>query len=151
MQNGYQAVRKSVQIFISAKNISELSGSGGSSLNAESVLEGDKIKLFLSGGSNFTGTIKSTKTSISQSGSSTSKISGNTMNLDAELSGASKIIGPDYIVENLDLDLSGSSNADLTITGKISINASGSSHLKYSGEGCITKSSLSGSSSIKVN
>jgi hypothetical protein len=151
MKNGYQAIRKSVQIFISAKNISELSGSGGSSLVAESVLEGNKIKLVLSGGSSFTGKINVDKMHVLQSGGSNSKISGSTVNLNAKLSGGSELIGPDYVVEYLDLDFSGGSNANLTVTGELLVSGSGGSKLKYSGGGLIVKSSLSGGSSIKVN
>ena len=149
MESGYRTISKSVKIFISAKYISELSGSGGSSLIAESVLEENKIKLSLSGGSTFIGKINSNNIHISQSGGSISKISGNTINLSASLSGASQIIGPDYVVEYLDLDLSGASNANLTVTGEISISGSGASLLKYSGTGRVVKSSLSGGSSIK--
>ena len=152
MKKGSRASRRSVKIFISAKDVSELSGSGGSSLVAESVLYRDKIKLSLSGGSTFTGEINIIdKMSISQSGGSISKISGNSVNLNANLSGGSKIIAPDYIVEYLDLNLSGGSSADLTVTDEISVSASGGSMLKYSGEGRVVKSSLSGGSSIKVN
>jgi hypothetical protein len=151
MKKGYQATCKSVQIFISAKNISELSGSGGSSLVVESVLEGNKIKLLLSGGSTFTGKINVDKMHVLQSGGSNSKISGSTVNLNAKLSGGSELIGPDYVVEYLDLDFSGGSSANLTVTGELSVSGSGGSKLKYSGGGRIAKSSLSGGSSIKVN
>lgn len=149
MKNGYQTISKSVKIFISAKHISELLGSGGSSLLAESILEGNKIKLSLSGGSTFTGKINSNNIYILQSGGSISKISGNTINLSASLSGGSQIIGPDYVVEYLDLNFSGGSHANLTVTGEISISGSGGSLLKYSGTGRIVKSLLSGGSSIK--
>jgi hypothetical protein len=151
MKNGYQVTRKSVQIFISTKNISKLSGSGGSSLVAESVLEGKKMKLVLSGGSTFTGKINTGKMHVLQSGGSTSKISGSTINLNADLSGGSELIGQNYIIEYLDLDFSGGSSANLTVTGELSVSGSGGSKLKYSGGGRIVKSSLSGGSSIKVN
>jgi hypothetical protein len=149
MENGYQATYKSVQIFISAKDISRLSGSGGSSLIAESVLEGNEIELSLSGGSIFTGEININKIYISQSGGSISKVSGNTINLNADLSGGSQIIGQNYVVKYLDLNLSGGSNANLTVTDEISIRGSGGSSLKYSGTGRVIKSSLSGGSSVK--
>jgi hypothetical protein len=82
------------------------------------------------------------------SGASTVKISGAVKNLKLEAGGASDLKNYELIVDNCISQLSGASDARLTINKSISAKATGASSLYYKGNPEVRDISSSGASNI---
>jgi hypothetical protein len=103
----------------------ELSGA------SKSVIDGDweRINLDVSGASNLI-------------------LHGQGLSLGGDLSGASRLDAFDYPVDNVDLGLSGASNARVLVGKTLKVNASGASDLRYRGTPEV-RSTISGGSTVK--
>jgi hypothetical protein len=140
--------RSDVKIYVSAKKLNAIDGSGGSIIRAENNFITDDLALELSGGSEFKSMVECDKFTTSLSGGSTAQISGKSGQIVVELSGGSKIKGKDFSSEDLVASLSGGSIISLIVNGKLTVNASGGSHVNYTGTGIVQTSDLSGGSEI---
>ena len=81
-------------------------------------------------------------------GDSEIRISGTTNKLDAELKGDSKLENFDFVVDDLEIELTGDSEAYLTVTKSIDVEATGDSKLVYKGDAVITRQRLNGDSEL---
>lgn len=103
------------------------------SVSGASVLEGeigaDNVRLDITGGSRIT-------------------LHGEGTSLAASISGGSNVDLQVFPVENASLNLAGGSNANVTVTGRLNVAASGASQVTYGGGGRVGSSTLSGASSI---
>jgi len=147
---------------------SDISLSGSSTLESF-VCEGDYLKLDLSGASklkkcafngkrieaNLSGSSVATFSSIEvnsckvkSSGSSTFNGSGYAEETDYSGSGSSSFYTFDLEAENLNIDLSGASNGEVTVNHKIKGNLSGASILKYKKAEDIWDVNITGGSKI---
>ena len=124
--------------------------SGASDLDFEA--EANDMILELSGASDLDAKlIINQGLKIDASGASDIDIDGKSNSGIVELSGSSDLDGDDFIIlNNLDFDGSGSSSANFTVNGKISVELSGASSLKLDGEGSIYKQNISGGSSLRM-
>ncbi len=137
-----------LKVYITTKNIDYYDISGASSLLLEDELNAQKAEIRMSGASTFSGEIYVNELDLDSSGASDISLFGNADILDASLSGSSKIGSYDLITKELFIDLSGASDAYLTVTESIDIKASGASSLKYKGDAVIDYKDLSGASEI---
>ena len=111
----------------------------------------DIDKVEVSGVSNVTVTnIKNSNFFADVSGASKVKIDGETSQLKAEASGASKIDAQNLTAENGTISTSGASGANVNVTGSLKADASGASHINYSGTPKDLQKKSSGASSINV-
>ncbi|NBB20015.1 DUF2807 domain-containing protein [Runella sp. CRIBMP] len=85
---------------------------------------------------------------IDLSGASNLTLRGQGLSLTGDLSGASKLNAFDYVVDNVDLGLSGGSNANVLVDKSLKVDASGGSSLRYRGNPEV-RSNVSGGSSVK--
>lgn len=129
LKNHRSCCNGSLEAEITMPDIGELGLSGASS----AVLEGFNFKhdlvLNLSGASRVEGLIE-------------------TGNLDLNLSGASNVRMDDFCSNDANLYLSGASNCVVNIDGEMDVRASGSSKVKYCGEGEISTVESSGFSRV---
>ncbi|MEO0895769.1 MAG: DUF2807 domain-containing protein [Bacteroidota bacterium] len=128
----------------------DLSGSSVLSTTNAVVFE-DDFQLSASGSSNADLIIANAinEADISFSGSSSGSLSGQGRSIKASLSGSSLLRAFDYLAVTGNIDLQGSSEAEVFVDGGIlQVSASGSSVLKYKGTPSDIDSSLSGSSEI---
>ena len=128
--------------------LKEVALSGASSLRTEFPIVGDKVKVTLTGASDFYGNIEANDADIDLSGAS--NFHGNVWAdvVDVQLSGASNYFG-DFMATKIDMDLEGSSD----IEGKVgapdlSLNMSGASDATLEGDVTRLDINLSGSSNI---
>jgi hypothetical protein len=128
------ASRLSATVKSSATDI-ELSGSS----NVELELETGDFRYRSSGASRGTGTVKASATDISLSSSSRIGFTGSGGNLVLSGSGASTALLEGYTVQDTDVRLSGSSRADVDISGKLDVSLSGASELRYGGSPTLGK------------
>ena len=138
-----------LKAYITTKNISSFSASGASKIIVEDLIEASNVNIYLSGASNFSGELKVDQLFADVSGASVLNIAGFSNDFELEASGASVFSDYEFKTSTIDADLSGASNAALTIEDEIYIEASGASILKYKGNAVITHQDLSGASSIK--
>lgn len=147
--------------------------SGASEFHSEYGLEGNKVKVTLSGASDFNCGIDADKIEMSLSGSSIIKSNVASTDLNLGLSGASdatlkgqvetlkislsgssnivkKIVGNRYalVCDRCEGSMSGSCDAYIHCDGTIKVNLSGSSNLHYTGNATTTGSDTSGGSDI---
>lgn len=135
--------------FITTKNISKFRISGDSSVELESLLTSDNVSLTLLGDSRFLGEIDALELNIDAKGDSDIDLIGRADKIDADLSGDSTFKDYGLISEDLRIELSGDSDAYLTVTNTIDIEARGDSKLNYKGNADIIYQRLTGDSKIR--
>jgi hypothetical protein len=101
-----------------------------------------------SGASQVEGPVKIDERTIELSGASRTVLTGSAGDLEVDASGASGVDSPELTVGTLDIELSGASRAELTVTDSLSAALSGASSLRYRGSPQVTNSDVSGGSSI---
>ncbi|AWX45542.1 hypothetical protein HME9304_02563 [Flagellimonas maritima] len=137
-----------LKIYISTNNISRFEIFGDSSVTLENALIAENAEFNLFGDSQFLGEIALDRLSLNARGDSSVNLFGTVTSLDATLSGDSFLEDYDLIVDDLDIKLNGDSEAYLSVTNTIDMNASGDSELNYKGNAEIVRLQLSGDARI---
>lgn len=140
---------RKLRAYVSVKNIDGLDASGGSDVDINGTLTAEKLKLELSGGSDFKGNVNVTDLDVDVSGGSDVNISGKASNITIDASGGSDFNGYDLTAEICNASCSGGSDVTITVTKEITADSSGHSDIFYSGGAVLKKVNSSGGSSIK--
>ena len=140
--------KETLNVFITTKNIDNYIIKGNTKLELEDPLETDNVKINLSGNSFFSGTLAAEKLDLVSSGNCMIDFSGSVKNMDVELNGNCELTDYELSVDTLKIDLSGNSNAHLSVSNSLSIDASGNSVLSYKGNATIAHQKLSSGSKI---
>ena len=154
--------------YVSIKDIDALTASGASNVHLVNTIESPKMRIKLSGASDFKGNIKAgvlmyqltgasdykgevTANSIDIDGSGASSIEliGKVDDLAIEVSGASDAKLYNLTAKGALLRASGASNIGVTVTEILRANSSGASDINYKGNPNVKESNTSGASSIK--
>ena len=154
--------------YVSIKDIDALTASGASTVHLVNTIESPKMRIKLSGASDFKGNIKAgvlmyqltgasdykgevTANSIDIDGSGASSIEliGKVDDLAIEVSGASDAKLYNLTAKGAILRASGASNIGVTVTEILRANSSGASDINYKGNPNVKESSTSGASSIR--
>ncbi|MEO9891118.1 head GIN domain-containing protein [Aurantibacter sp.] len=135
--------------YITTKHINEFDMNGASSLFLENQWNIENGSVELSGAADFIGEIVANQLELDLRGASAANIYGQIGSLHADLSGSSDIRDYDLSVDNLNLDMTGASEAYLSVNKTIDIEASGASELNFKGNATIARKKLSGASEIK--
>lgn len=112
----------------------------------------DINKLEATGATNVTiSDLKNNSIAVDSSGASKVKISGQTAKFNVDVSGATKVDAAELTAENAFIDASGASNVSVNVTGTLKTEASGASHVTYTGSPSevIKKTNGAGSVSAK--
>lgn len=109
-----------------------------------------KMDFEISGMSSGELSITSTDLELEITGQSSVKMSGTITTLEAEVSGDSELKGKDCVVEKIDIDVSGASDAVVHVTKLLNAEVSGKSDLNYYGCPTEIRENASGLSSIKA-
>lgn len=137
-----------MKAYVSCTVLSHLNASGGSDVYLQDAIKSDNLKLDLSGGSDLSGKLVAGELSIYQSGGSDSHVSGSAGRLFIHASGGSDYHGYDLVSDNCKVEVSGGSDAYLTVNKELTASASGGSDVHYRGNGVVRESHASGSGSI---
>lgn len=154
--------------YVSIKDIDALTASGASNVHLVNTIESPKIRIKLSGASDFRGNIKAgvlmyqltgasdykgevTANSIDIDGSGASNIEliGTVDDLAVGVSGASDAKLYNLTAKGAILRASGASNIGVTVTEILRANSSGASDINYKGNPNVKESNTSGASSIR--
>ena len=139
---------RKLKAYVSVRNVDKIIASGGSDVMINGTLALGKLKLDLSGGSDFKGNVNITTLDIDQSGGSDVDISGRAVNLTIDASGGSDLDGYDLVAETCDASCSGGSDINITVNKELTADASGGSDIHYRGNASVKKTSSSGGSSV---
>lgn len=139
---------KKLRAYISFKTLESIEGSGACDFMINGILKANNLRVKLSGACDMKGIVNISNGQFDLTGASTVKVSGSINNLKLEASGASDLKNYDLVVDNCIAQLSGASDASLTVNKSISAKASGASSLHYKGNPEIREISSSGASSI---
>ena len=140
---------RKLRAYVSVKNIDGLRASGGSDVDVNGTLSVAKLKMDISGGSDFKGKVDVTDLEISQSGGSDVDISGRAANVSIHASGGSDFNGYELATDKCAAHCSGGSDITITVNKELSADASGGSDIHYRGTGTVTKAGSSGGGSVK--
>lgn len=137
-----------LNVYITTKNINYFDISGASNISLESNLVASSAVLDLSGASNFSGEVTVDRLDLESHGASNIDLYGQVGQMDVALSGSSELRNFDLSVQRLDIELSGASDAFLSVITSIDIDASGASSLTYQGDAVINSKRMSGASQL---
>lgn len=105
--------------------------------------------LDVSGAANVTlAGIKNAELAVHSSGASKIQVNGETTKLTVDVSGATKVDANDLRTENADVEATGASNVFVNVSGTLKAEATGASHVTYSGTPTSVQKSTSGVGSI---
>jgi hypothetical protein len=154
--------------YVSIKDIDALTASGASTVHLVNTIESPKMRIKLSGASDFKGNIKAgvlmyqltgasdykgevsaNSIDIDGSGASSIELIGNVDDLAIEVSGASDAKLYNLTAKGAILRASGASNIGVTVTEILRANSSGASDINYKGNPTVKESNTSGASSIR--
>jgi hypothetical protein len=110
----------------------EVSASGASNLEITDVKAG-ATDIVVSGASRVTGDIQMAAGSLAVSGASTLELEGQGADIRLNVSGASNGRLEDFKAASIGANISGASNAAVTLSGKLDAEVSGASRLTYAG------------------
>jgi len=154
--------------YVSIKDIDALTASGASTVHLVNTIESPKMRIKLSGASDFKGNIKAgvlmyqltgasdykgevsaNSIDIDGSGASSIELTGNVDDLAIEVSGASDAKLYNLTAKGAILRASGASNIGVTVTEILRANSSGASDINYKGNPNVKESNTSGASNIR--
>ena len=139
---------KSLKAYVTYKNISSISASGGSDVKTENTLKANKLTLHASGGSDLDMSIVCRDIEIETSGGSDVELKGSAANMSLHTSGGSDVDAFDFKVDYAKVNASGGSDANVYVLKALEANASGGSDVRYKGTASYRKTSDSRSGSV---
>ncbi|GGW45348.1 hypothetical protein GCM10007383_32120 [Arenibacter certesii] len=141
--------KETLNVMISAKNITDFRASGNSKLLLKNSLYAQKLKIDLVGNVWFSGNLTTNFLDLKAKGNCMVELTGTTKNMSATLSGNSELTDYGLAVEVLKIDLSGNSNSYLSVSKTIDIKGRGNSMLFYKGDATIVHQDLSTGAKIE--
>jgi hypothetical protein len=120
--------------------------SGASDLKTD--VKSSSLDAEISGASNIRGNLTTGDGRMELSGASDVRLSGSGGDLKLICSGASTAKLTDFPVTGADVNLSGASDTDIKVSGRLDLNISGASTLNYYGQPSLGKTEVSGSSDL---
>lgn len=140
-----------VKIRLSVDSLYEIEGSGASKITSEGSLTMPSFKLDLSGASQAKLELMvAGKTDINLSGASVAELNGTSTDVQADVSGASKLLAEEFRSKNAVLQSSGASHVEVYATEKVDANASGAGKIDIAGKPKKAKTNENMGASVRV-
>jgi hypothetical protein len=146
---GFNWKGRKFKAYVSVKTLNKLRATGGSDIIVQGELKLDKLSLELAGGSDFNGQVAVTDLTVDQNGGSDVHMKGSVVNLRIDAHGGSDFKAEELVAEYAIIDVSGGSDATLTVNKEMAAEASGGSDVKYKGHPVIKYKSATGGGSVK--
>lgn len=149
-KNGYNLdPTKDIIAYVSAPVFKDIDVSGACDIIGDNSISGnDELSMHVSGSGDIRMHVNFPKVNTDISGSGSVVLTGQVTYFNAQVSGSGDIKCFDLITDNTKLDLSGSSEAEVTANKQLDIEASGSSNISYKGMASVSQK-ISGSGSVK--
>jgi len=140
---------RSINVYVSSSAFKNLGASGACNLYSENKLNApEKLDIHLSGACNAQLDVKSPEIFADISGAGSVELKGETRTLKLEGSGSSDFKCFDLMAENVQVDISGSGDAQVSASVKLDVSVSGAGTVRYKGNPSVSKS-ISGAGSVK--
>lgn len=146
---GFNFGAKTLEADITMPEIVGLDASGASRVRLTGFGSTKDLRVEASGASTVSGDIAAGDVDMRISGASTVSLEGSGDNLNLEASGASTANLRDFPVADARVQLSGASRGTVNASGTLDVEASGASHLTYTGNPRLGSVDASGASSIE--
>ena len=140
---------RSLQAEVTLPELRRVGLSGGGSATMMGFPAVDAFTAELSGGSRLQGEVAGEDVSLNGSGGSRFVLAGDAENLAVNGSGGSRAELEELVSQQVDVELSGGSQASVHAAGELNYTLSGGSRLTYSGDPAIGRSDASGGSEAK--
>lgn len=137
-----------VKIFVTAKNLDNISLSGSGDFKIDNQLNASNLALRISGSGDFMGAINVKTVAVSISGSGDFKISGKAEESTVGISGSGDFSAGDLITKSTAIRVSGSGDANVYASEKLDAVVSGSGDVHYAGHPKSVSKSAHGSGDI---
>jgi hypothetical protein len=157
-----------IKAYVSVNELYAITGSGATNIKIINGVSSEKLKINLSGASDFKGDIKAgtlltelsgasnfkasvqaNALSVKGSGACDIEVAGSGDDLILDVSGASSVKMYDYLVKGASVDASGASSVKVNVSGILKVHATGASSIDYKGTATIKDIHSSGASSVK--
>ncbi len=143
---------KEKEMLVTFRDLRELRARQGSDVKSRRPLELETLSAELSSGSDLNLEVSAQEMEFELSSGSDAEFSGEVTDLRIRASGGSDIDGRDLeVTGECVLRLSGGSDAEVYVTGKLDIEASGASDVEFRGDPEITNLKTSGGSDVRGN
>jgi hypothetical protein len=141
---------KKVKIYVTSPSFGRVENTGSGHITCETRISNDtKMQVDVSGSGELNLDVDAPEVTVSVSGSGEVKLSGETQKFSGDVSGSGEIRAMNLMAEEANVQVSGSGDADVYSSVKISANISGSGDIRYKGGAQVVSSNISGSGSIK--
>ncbi len=137
------------KVYVTFRNIEALKASGGSDITAKSAINVSNLDIGAHGGSDVEMEIKADVLQCVISGGSDAYFEGSVKNFSAEASGGSDLKANELVTETCNLQVSGGSDASITVNKELNVQASGGSDVNYYGNATIKNINASGGSDVR--
>lgn len=137
------------KVYISMPSLRSLKISGASNVKVVGMIRVPKLSIQLDGASRFRGGVDAAELDLDLSGASALRLMGKIDRMRVDASGASDIKAFDATVQSCAVQLSGASDLQITVSQKLSAQASGASNIQYKGNPQQVESDVSGASRIR--
>jgi hypothetical protein len=134
--------------YVSVDKLESVNVSGACDLVVAGVLKSDDLKVILSGASNFKGELQLNNAQFSLTGASDCRLTGKAERIKVQASGASSFKGYELNASEADINASGASDVQMSISNSITVEASGASSVHYKGEPRLKGIRVTGASSF---
>ena len=139
---------KGIKIYVTATALKAIRNSGSGNIKTENRLKGsDDFEIAMSGSGNGSVDVEASAITASISGSGNLELKGTTNELDGKISGSGNIKAKDLQSGITSIKISGSGNAEVVATKKLTTKIAGSGEIKYWGD-AVVESKVSGSGHI---
>ena len=138
-----------IKVYITVKDFDGISVSGSGDAISQGVLKGDNVDLSVSGSGDMELKLEATDVEMSISGSGSISLVGNGNSAEMSISGSGKLDAEDFVVESVELRISGSGSAWVHATKELESRISGSGSVRYAGDPDKVYNKSSGSGSVR--
>jgi len=147
-KSGWDGHMHNMAIYLTFKNLDYIDFSGAVEVESENALMFNELEMDVSGAAEIDMEFKAEKFEAEFSGASEVDFRGSCKTGYLELSGASEFDAEGLEFQDLNIDVSGASDAKVWATGNLTIDASGASSIRYKGNPKVSIDE-SGASSVK--
>lgn len=149
-QNNYNLrPSNTIKVYVSGPTFRTLEASGACDFySGNKITSSDPVSIDLSGSCDAKMELNAPVIKASLSGAGSVTLSGETKDLSVDGSGSSDFKCFDLKAENVDIDISGSGDAQVFASVKLNVSVSGSGDVKYKGDAAVSQK-VSGSGSVK--
>jgi hypothetical protein len=145
---GNRMVNPKAKAYVSVEKLESINVSGACDIHIAGVLKSDDLKVVLSGASNFKGEVHLNNTQILLTGASDCRFTGKAERIKVQASGASSFKGYDMDAVDAEINASGASDVQMSISNSLTVEASGASSVHYKGEPRLKGIRVTGASSF---